>query len=442
MSSEPRWMPDPNSPERRGGTSVKEIADEIARTSRFAKAAGGKLYVHDKGVYKALGEQFVFRRVKALLLTWGLGDAWSSRKAKEVFEYIRVDAQQLWEEPPRDIINVANGLLDVRTGTLAPHSPDHLSMIQLPVLYDPNARCPSWEKFIMEVFPDDSHSIAWEIPAWLMTPDTSIQKAVLLTGEGSNGKSTYLRALVAFMGKANTTAISLHKLETDKYAAARLFGKLANICPDLPSAHLSSTSVFKILTGGDVLGAEYKYHDSFEFVPFAKLVFSANQPPHSDDPTHGFFRRWQVVPFCRAFEEGAAGTSPRNELDSQLSEPSELSGVLNKALHALVKIRRSGFTQSQSMLQAWDDFREATNPLSVWLDANTVNDPDGICVKRDLMAAYNNACVAVGRRTMTSMAFGLALKRSRKGIGEAQRTVNRKVQWVYTGIKLNNDFHE
>jgi putative DNA primase/helicase len=60
--------------------------------------------------------------------------------------------------------------------------------------------------------------------------------------------------------------------------------------------------MFKALTGGDVLSAEYKYHDSFEYVPFAKLVFSANQPPRSDDPTHGFFRRWQVIPFTRTFE--------------------------------------------------------------------------------------------------------------------------------------------
>jgi P4 family phage/plasmid primase-like protien len=420
----------------RDETNVKEIADEITASASFAKDAGGKLYVFEKGVYKPTGEQFILSRVKELLLEWRLAHGWTSRKGKEVVEYIRVDAPQLWEEPPRDILNVLNGLLNVKTKTLDPHSPDHFSSIQLPVPYDPAARCPAWDEFISQVFPADADSIPWEIPAWLMTPDTSIQKAVLLTGEGSNGKSTYLRGIIAFIGKQNTAAISLHKLEGDKYAAARLVGKLANVCPDLPSAHLSSTSMFKALTGGDVLNAEYKYRDSFEYVPFAKLVFSANQPPHSDDPTHGFFRRWQVVPFNRTFEENAEGTIPREELDARLSQPGELSGLLNTALNVLAKIRSSGFTQSDSMIRAWSEFRRATDPLSVWLDTSTVEDPDRIVIKNELYSAYNATRAAAGLPTITSTAFGLALKRIRKCIGEAQRTVDGKVQWVYTGIRF------
>jgi putative DNA primase/helicase len=150
------------------------------------------------------------------------------------------------------------------------------------------------------VFPADSEAIGWEIPAWLMTPENSAQKVVLLSGEGANGKSAYLRACIAFVGKGNVTALSLHRLEQDKFAVSRLVGKLANICPDLPSAHLASTSTFKALTGGDEMAAEYKFKNGFDYAPFCKLLFSANQPPRSDDATHGFFRRWQVIPFGRA----------------------------------------------------------------------------------------------------------------------------------------------
>jgi hypothetical protein len=91
------------------------------------------------------------------------------------------------------------------------------------------------------------------------------------------------------------------------------------------------------------------------------------------------------------------------------------------------------------MNQAWSEFRCATDPLNVWLDAHTVEDPDGMIVKEELLAAYNTACVVAGRPTMTKTAFGLALKRARKGIGEAQRTVNLKTRWVYTGIRLRVD---
>ena len=78
----------------------------------------------------------------------------------------------------------------------------------------------------------------WELAAWLMLPITSIQKAVLCLGAGCNGKSVFMAALVAFLGKRNCTAISLHKLEGNPFATSRLVGKLANICPDLPAARL------------------------------------------------------------------------------------------------------------------------------------------------------------------------------------------------------------
>jgi P4 family phage/plasmid primase-like protien len=439
MSASPKpastdWVPSPPGP-RATETSVDDLARAINDRHQFARDGGGRLYVFNKGVYRPSGELVVCQRVKGLLTEWGIPDKWASKKAFEVVEYIRVDASELWTTLPADTINVQNGLLAVTTQHLRRHDQAFLSPIQLPIVYDPGARCPAWDRFIGEVFPADSETIAWEIPAWLMMPDTSIQKAVLLLGEGSNGKSTYLRAVQAFIGRHKTAALSLHKLEQDRFAVARLVGKLANICPDLPTAHLSSTSMFKALTGGDVLSAEYKFRDSFEFLPYCKLVFSANRPPQSDDATHGFFRRWQVVPFARCFEEGAKETIPREELDAILADPSELSGVLNKALLALVKIRRNGFTQSDSMRQAWDEFRTATDPLAVWLEQETIQLPTAMVAKSDLMIAFNKHLNDLGKPPMTKTAFGLAIKRARPEVTEAQRTWRGTPKtWVYTGI--------
>jgi putative DNA primase/helicase len=247
----------------------------------------------------------------------------------------------------------------------------------------------------------------------------------------------YLRACVAFIGKSNTAALSLHKLEQDKFAAARLVGKLANICPDLPSVHLASTMMFKALTGGDVLSAEYKFKDSFEYVPFCKLIFSANKPPQSDDASHGFFRRWQVVPFERCFEEGSQDTAKRNEIDAALSDPGELSGVLNKALEALTNLREGGFTQSESMRLAWDEFRTATDPLSVWLDQSTVELPNAQIPITELLSAFNRHMSECGKQSMTKTAFGLAIKRLRKNVEVQQRTHKGVPKvWVYVGLTL------
>ena len=110
---------------------------------------------------------------------------------REVTEYIRVDAPKLWTRPPPNLINLKDCILDVRIRKRYKHTPKFLSPIQIPVEYDPEAACPEWEKFIKQIFPKDAQDLPWEIAGNLLVPDTSSQKAILLVGEGGNGKSTY-----------------------------------------------------------------------------------------------------------------------------------------------------------------------------------------------------------------------------------------------------------
>jgi putative DNA primase/helicase len=420
---------------------VKRLADAITDDSFFAQNTGQKLYVLEGGVYHPHGEQYIKRRVKALLEEWGETDEWSSHRAEETVEYIRVDSRFLWERPPLDIINVKNGLLNVNTRELADHSPDFLSPIQLPVTYDPQATCPEIDHFIESVFPEDARAVAYEITAWLMTPDTSIQKTVLLTGEGANGKGTYLALQMNFVGRQNRATLSLQRMEEDKFAVARLIGKLANICADLPSKHLECTSIFKAITGGDPITGEYKHGEHFEFTPFARLVFSANHPPRSTDASFAFFRRWLVIPFDQTFTNGTAEHIPREVLDARLADPRELSGLLNKALDALSKLRARGFTESPTMLQAFNEFRQTTDPFAVWLDTATDMDPTAWVTKKDLQLAYNADCARAGRPPLSSQAFGRRLREQRPEFKdnkdkEKQRTVDGKLTWVWEGICL------
>jgi P4 family phage/plasmid primase-like protien len=414
--------------------SVDKIAEAITKRHCFARDRAGRLYVFKDGCYQPDGASFVRQIVKQILNRISMASKWTSHRSEEVAKYIEVDAPSLWEAPKPDLLNVRNGLLDVHTRVLSPHSPDFLSPIQLPVTFDPSARCPAWDKFVGEVFPEDAEALGWEIPAWLMTPDVSIQKAILLMGDGANGKSTYLRAVLAFIGKHNTAAVSLQKLENDRFASARLIGRLANICPDLPSTDLASTSVFKAITGGDALTAEHKFRDSFDFNPYARLVFSANHPPRSQDASPAFFRRWIVIPFERIFIDGAPETISSDDLNRMLSNPTELSGVLNKALAALLSIRRNGFTESECTRRAMGEFRATTDPFAVWLDQHTTIEPDALIPCGRLWQDYREDCVSKGRPIASKTALGRAISQLRPSIEKYQRSVNGKTSWCYVGI--------
>ena len=94
---------------------------------------------------------------------------------------------------------------------------------------------------------------------------------MVLIGEGANGKSTFTNLIRAFLGEKNCSAIPMQDLATDKFAASRLYGKLANLYPDLPSIGIGDTSKLKALSGSDTIDAQEKFKSLFGFRNTANL---------------------------------------------------------------------------------------------------------------------------------------------------------------------------
>ena len=112
----------------------------------------------------------------------------------------------------------------------------------------------------------------------------------------------------------------------------------------------------------------------------------------------------------------------RDILDARLQSPEELSGLLNKALEGLRRVQRQRrFTEPESVKAAWRDFHATTDPLAVWLDRNTIDDPDAVVIKQVLRVAYNAAVERDGRPAMTAKAFGQAIFKLRPNIDGKQR---------------------
>jgi putative DNA primase/helicase len=228
---------------------------------------------------------------------------------------------------------------------------------------------------------------------------------------GGCGRSRFLNGLRAFLGGArNVAALTLEAIEHDRFAAAGLVGKLANICPDLPPTRLRGCSTFKRITHGkDPVRVERKFYQSYNAQLFARLAFSANIKPQSEDSSDAFFQRWHVVEFTRVYrhtdEEIGSAT-----IDAWLAEPNELSGVLNRALTALPKvIEQQGITITPSMRAAHTEFQKLTDPLSIWLLQNAFESPTAMVGRTEFLEAFNAAQSAEGRHPMSATEFGRAL---------------------------------
>jgi phage/plasmid-associated DNA primase len=126
---------------------------------------------------------------------------------------------------------------------------------------------------------------------------------MLFGRSGDNGKGTFIRIIESFVGLENTSHVSLQDLGEDKFAAADLYGKMVNTFADIVTDKIPRSGTFKMLVSGDTIRAQRKYGQPFDFRNFAKLIFSANQIPDTEDRTFAYYKRWIILKFEKVFRE-------------------------------------------------------------------------------------------------------------------------------------------
>lgn len=401
--------------------SPKKLADALRAETPIA-TGGEALYVYRGGAYRPGGEKDVRHRI-----TGKLGNDWTRSKADDVVAHLRDGSPELWERPPRDRINRGNGILDLADGQLGEHDPAFLSPVQVAATHDPAATCPAVDRFLADTVGDEVAAIFYELAGYLVTPDNALQTAVMLRGSGENGKSTALNLLAALLGRPNVSSVPLHRLDEDRFAGADLYGKLANIAADLDARALHASSTFKAITGGDAVRGERKFRPAFDFVPYARLLFSANAAPPTSDASHAFFRRWLIVPFERRFAPGDAGFDPR--IIERLTTPAELSGFLNRGLSALVALHERGrFTATDETERAAERFRLDADSVAAFLVERCVIEPDARVGRPDLYGVYDRWCREANRGALSRQRFNARLEELVPSV--AERVVQGTRYWV------------
>lgn len=389
---------------------LREINERIPRwiaDHHFKTVADTeRLYRYAHGVYLDDGET-----VLKTLIETKFGDITSNRLVQDVIgkvkrrTYIDRDAFN-----SRNILNVKNGLLDLETLELGPHTPDYLSTAQIGVVYDPTAKAPNIQKFLGEAARLEDIPLIEEITGWLLWPDYSVHKAVMLLGVGRNGKGTLLRLLTAFLGKRSVSNVTLQDLVADRFAKADLYGKLANIGGDLPSKDLSDTAAFRNLTGGDDNRAQEKYRAAFSFRNKAKMLFSANVLPRSPDDTYAFYSRWILIEFLNIFDL-QKGTADPN-LDTKLQTPEELSGLLNIALTGLKRLKANGwrFSYDKTVEDVEIMYKRNSNPVLAFLMDECDAEPSSYIEKTVFNNRFNDYAKAHNIRPLSTTKFVTLLK--------------------------------
>ena len=380
---------------------------------------------------------------------------------------------------PEHTIPIEDGLLNLMTKTISPHSPDYYYTECLPRHYIPGAVPAVFSAFLDKLFTGDPNAPLkktqiFEIIAWTLTNNYDLQGAVILYGQGGEGKSIIHSVIADLL--VNTTSLTLAELETDKFKRAELYGSWANLISE-SSSEIITSEWFKRLTDGTVITVDRKNGHPFKMASRAKLILDVNELPNKDNELRAFYRRVIAIIDFPNLLESILTPVEISDFVAKMKEPDELDRIFSYVVDNFYGplVSRMKFTGQLSLAEAEKKWEERSNPAKSYLkfkneagdiitDVDTVRELfDGnereishyisresngeeylAIVKADVVADAVRWATERGfpAKTITGSTIGSALV----SLGYSNKTVNKKVSkgtvlkaWRDIYIRLNSD---
>lgn len=335
-------------------------------------------------------------------------------------------------------INFNNGIFDLKTRELSPHTKERGYRYVLPYDYDPTAKAPKFEQFLVDITNNDQalQDIILEYGGYSFSNDKCwTEKALVCTGEGANGKSTLLNVFRELAGKTNYCSLTLNELKSET-SRQQFDGKLFNIAEETPNYALMESSLFKNLVTGGETQIRMLYKQPYSIRNKCKLIFACNELPKTKDTTDGYFRRFLIVPFDQKF----AG----NRRDPHIFEKliTELPGIFNLVFKGYQRLHANrGFTHSTVVEEQLKAYKNDIDNASRWIRENIHAKPlNGGSPYVSIPDAYANYRVETennGEDAITAVAFGRKLAKHVPDYEERYKL--KKVQNKVFRVLLDTD---
>lgn len=342
---------------------------------------------------------------------------------REVLDYMELITEER-QMSEANLIAFENGVYDIVTGELKPFSYDMVITNKIPWNYNPDAYSELADKTLDKLACNDRNIrlLLEECIGYCFYRRNELGKAFILTGDKSNGKSTFLDCMKAMLGEQNISALDLKELG-DRFSTAMMFGKLANIGDDIGDDFLqgSQVSIFKKVVTGNRIKAERKGQDPFEFNPFIKLLFSANDIPRMKDKTGAVLRRLVIIPFNATFSKESDDYDPY--IKYKLIEQDCMEYFIRVGVEGLQRvIINQGFTQSEKVQNQLNEYEEENNPIIAFIADCGVdaieNEPTNEVYKR-----YQVFCAENSMQPMSNIVFS--------------KQINKRLGLEIVHVKLN-----
>lgn len=385
-------------------------------------------FLYDSGYYREARDYEIQKIIHDKLLVTKMHPA----DIKDTMEIWKILASKKSEDVNSDpyIVNVNNGLLNLHTFELGPHTRDSFTTIRVNAQYDVTEDCPQFKKFLAESLDSELVPLVQQMIGYSMTMLTDAQMSFIIKGVACSGKSTLIKILEGIAGKNNVSNIPLQSLG-DRFKTSELYGKILNTFSDLPSKAMEDSGVFKAIVGSDSIVAEKKNKPPFSFRPFAKIVYSTNELPPQVDRTNGVFRRLKIISFNKAI--------PQNRINTRLAEEllEEKNGIFSWGMEGLKRLiaNHFHFDDTASSDAEVDRYRISCNSTLAFIQDECIFEQGCTTRSMALYEAYKEYCNRNGLRAMAQNTFSNELESNFKDrIFKQQEPVTRRKTW--NGIRI------
>ncbi len=327
------------------------------------------LYRYEDGCYMLLPDEPIEKDISDYL-----GIHFTPTRLKQIKEKIRTSSIVKDLKVPEGMICVNNGILDLGTFTIQPHTPALIFFGKIRVNYDPALPPPEsglLDTFLSNLFPEPQHKddldLLMKFAGYCFTQDTGYGVAVIMISDGNSGKSSFALFLLGVLGDENYVVMDLNDISNPQHAE-KLKNKRLCYVDEIGMSELINDGCIKSRITGGIVSYNTKFKPTGEFKCAAKFLFGTNTPViQTNDFSEGFQRRFIMVKFPVDFDKPAYKDKKIVDVEKRLlGDQNAKDRFFYLAMERLKELRRdkcfrlpdSKRSEIRNMLQANNIYRD------------------------------------------------------------------------------------
>lgn len=378
----------------------------------------GHLHIYKDGVYVKSKQDIELAMIKHI-------PSLTQHRRKEVLSYLNL----IVEDELKNSVNLIpfkNGVFNLKEEKLYNFSEDYIVTNKINYNYDTMSYSRTVDIMLNKLTCGDGNLrlLLEEMIGYCFYRSNRFDKAFILTGDKSNGKSTFIYMLNKLLGDENVSNLDLKELNR-RFKNAELYDKLANLGDDIDDQMIVDTSIFKKLSTGDAITVERKGQDPFQFRNYATLIFSANMIPQIKDPTGAVQKRLVIIPFNAKFNKDDKDYDPH--IKEKLNTDESMEYLILLGLQGLKRlVTNKAFTTIGQVDKYLKEFEEVNNPVIEFLKTLKVeNEPTETVFK-----LYKEFCACNDVEPLNKIQFSRMLCKNLK-LKTKVKNVKGKVIRIY-----------